>query len=259
MDIRSLLESIAHQETEQLDEARSLSDINAKAAQDLAYKKLEPKLNSHKKNIEMAMKAIKGALDSNHISDAIDSAERIRKSLEAMRTLISNYNTATDNNKIISDFAGKDTPQNKQLRKAQVNQIKSIKESCSTYREYSEELEKFIMEKQLELPNLDNPVPETDADLNAIKYPQLENMSFDDAHAEMQRLGDKLNAGQGDVDDIFRLEKMGEYKGKVLDIQKAERARRRAYRIKNPGVAKQGKFPYPFSGDNRRPRRSKWA
>lgn len=138
-------------------------------------------------------------------------------------------------------------------------ELQSLKESCSTYREYSEELEKFIMEKQLELPNLDNPVPETDADLNAIKYPQLENMSFDDAHAEMQRLGDKLNAGEGDVDDIFRLEKMGEYKGKVLDIQKAERARRRAYRIKNPGVAKQGKFPYPFSGDNRRPRRSKWA
>lgn len=148
MDIKSLLESIAEpsQPTQQLDEARSLSDINAKAAQDLAYKKLEPKLNSHKKSIEMAMKAIKGALDSNQIVNALDSADSIRKSLEDMRTLISKYNTATDNNKVLSNFAGKNTPHNKQLRSTQLKQIKSIKESCETYREYAERLEEILLD-----------------------------------------------------------------------------------------------------------------
>lgn len=145
MDIKSLLESIA-EPTQQLDEARSLSDINAKAAQDLAYKKLEPKLNGHKKSIEMSMKAIKGALDSNQIVNALDSADRIRKSLEDMRTLISKYNTATDNNKVLSNFAGKNTPHNKQLRSTQLKQIKSIKESCETYQEYAERLEEILLD-----------------------------------------------------------------------------------------------------------------
>lgn len=145
MDIKSLLESIA-EPSQQLDEARSLSDINAKVAQDLAYKKLEPKLNKHKKTIEMAMKAIKGALDSNQIANALDSANTVRKSLEDMRSLISNYNTSTDNIKFLSNYAGKDTPHNKQLRSTQLKQIKLIRESCETYREYAERLEEILLD-----------------------------------------------------------------------------------------------------------------
>lgn len=138
-------------------------------------------------------------------------------------------------------------------------ELQMIKESCDTYKEYAESLEEFIMENKLKVSQLDESVPETNDDLDAIKYPQIENMSYNDAHEEMQRLGDKVNDGQGGVDDILRLQKMGDYKAKVLEIQKAERARRKAWHLKNPGVSKPGKYPYPFSGDNRRPRRSKWA
>lgn len=148
MDIKALLESIADpsQPTQQLDEARSLADINYKATKDMAAKKLEPQLNSHKKAIEQSMKAIKSAIDSNQIGKAIDSADGIRKSLEAMRTLISKHNTAIDGTKILSDATGKGTHYPKMIRKAQLNAIRSIKESCDTYQEYAERLEEILLD-----------------------------------------------------------------------------------------------------------------